>query len=30
MDVNGKLYAVHQMLYSLEKESLEPAGQECD
>jgi len=30
MDVNGKLHALHQMLYSLEKESLEPTGQECD
>ena len=30
MDVNGKLHALHQRLYSLEKESLEPTGQECD
>jgi len=30
MDVTGKLHALHQMLHSLEKESLEPTGQECD
>jgi hypothetical protein len=26
MDVNGKLHALQQMLYSLQKESLEPNG----